>query len=45
MFSLLGLVAATATTALGAFTEGLAVSVIAYSAVKGSAKSNISLKK
>lgn len=45
MFSLLGLVAATATTALGAFSEGLTVSIVAYSAVKGAAKSNISLKK
>lgn len=46
MFSLLGgIVAVAATTALGAFSEGLATSVIAYAAVKSTAKANISLKK
>lgn len=46
MFSLLGsIVAATATTALGAFSEGLVTSVIAYAAVKSSAKASITLKK
>ena len=46
MFSLLGgIVAAAATTALGAFSEGLVTSVIAYAAVKSTAKENISLKK
>ena len=45
MFSLLGLVAATATTALGAFSEGLVTSVIAYAAVKGGTKANLNIKK
>lgn len=45
MFSLLGIVAATATTALSAFSEGLVTSLVVYSVAKGSAKANISLKK
>ena len=46
MFSLLGgIVAAAATTALGAFSEGMAVSILAFVAVKNTAKANISLKK
>lgn len=46
MFSLLGgIVAATATTALGAFSEGVAISVIAFGMISNTAKANISLKK
>ena len=46
MFSLLGgIFAAATTTALGAFSEGLVTSVIAYAAVKSTAKASITLKK
>ncbi len=45
MFSLLGLVAASATTALGAFSEGLVTSLICYTVAKGSGKSTLSIKK
>ena len=48
MFSLLGgIVAAAATTALGAFTEGVVVSIIAYGMMSNSntSKASISLKK
>lgn len=46
MFTLLtGVVAAATTTALSAFSEGLVTSLVAYAAVKSSAKANISLKK
>lgn len=46
MFSLLGsFVVAAATTALGAFSEGLVTSLACYVVVKGGAKANLSLKK
>lgn len=46
MFSLLGgIAAAVTTTALSAFSEGLVTSVIAYAAVKSTAKASITLKK
>lgn len=46
MFSLLGGIAAVvSTTALSAFSEGLVTSIIAYAAVKSTAKANITLKK
>ena len=46
MFSLItSIAAATATTALGAFSEGLVTSLVAYAAVKSTAKANISIKK
>ena len=45
MFSLIGLVAAATTTALGAFTEGFACSMVCYSVAKGVGKANLTLKK
>ena len=46
MFSLFtGIVAAAATTTLGAFSEGLVTSLIAYAAVKNGVKGNLTLKK
>lgn len=42
---LLGLVTAAATTTLGAFSEGLVTSLIAYAAVKNGIKGSVSLKK
>lgn len=45
MISLLSLVATATTTALSAFSEGLVTSLVAYTAVKSTAKANISLKK
>ena len=41
----LGIVAAAATTAVGAFSEGMIVSIIAHSVIRNSAKANISLRK
>lgn len=46
MFSFItSIVAATATTALGAFSEGLVTSLVCYAAVKGGAKATLSIKK
>ena len=46
MFSLLGgIVAAAATTALGAFTEGVAISIVACGMISNKARANIALKK
>ena len=46
MFSLLGsFVVAAATTALGAFSEGLVTSRACYAVVKGGAKASLNLKK
>lgn len=46
MLSLLtGVVAAATTTALGAFSEGMVTALVAYTAVKNTAKANINLKK
>lgn len=46
MLSLItGIVAVATTTALSAFSEGLITSVVAYAAVKGASKANVSIKK
>jgi ABC-type enterobactin transport system permease subunit len=45
MLSLLGMVAAATTTALGAFSEGLVTSLVVYSVAKGSGRANLNLKK
>lgn len=45
MFSLLGMVAAATTTAVGAFSEGLVTSILLYSVAKGTGKTNLNFKK
>ena len=46
MFTLIGgIVAATATTALSAFSEGLVTSLVVYTVSQGAGKANLTLKK
>lgn len=47
MFSALisGIVAATTTTALSAFSEGIITAAVIFSAARGQAKASISIKK
>lgn len=46
MFSLVsGIVAATATTAVGAFAEGFMASLICFTVARGSAQATLNLKK